>query len=85
MFGKGEDMSRREHHVVYNDDLGKWDVKKDHAQRVSGRYDTKNDAMDAARQMSRNQNTELIPHLKNGRIQSPDSHGNDPCPPRDRN
>lgn len=78
-------MRRDEHHVVYNGVLGKWDIKKDNAQRVSGRYDTKDQAMYAARQMSRNQDTELIPHLKNGRFQNPDSHGHDPCPPRDRN
>jgi hypothetical protein len=26
----------------------------------------------------------LIPHLRDGRIQNPNSHGNDPCPPRDK-
>ena len=77
-------MRRKEHHVVHNPLHGSWDVKREHAQRVSGRYATKGEAMEAGRRMSRNQGTELIPHLKNGRIQNPDSHGNDPCPPRDR-
>ena len=39
---------------------------------------------DVKREMSINQGTELIPHRKDGVIQRPDSHGNDPCPPRDR-
>ena len=77
-------MSREEHHIVYNSDLSKWDVKREHAERVSGRYATKAEAMAAGRRMSINQGTELVPHLKNGRIQNPDSHGHDPCPPRDR-
>ncbi len=75
---------RDEHHVVPNSNRGGWDVIRSGAQRVSGHYDTKQQAMDAGRVMSKNMNTELIPHLKNGQIQNPDSHGNDPCPPRDR-
>lgn len=76
-------MARPEHHVVPNPNGG-WDVKRDHAKRSSGHFDTKEDAMDAGRRISRNQNTELIPHRKDGRIQNPDSHGNDPCPPKDK-
>lgn len=77
-------MSREEHHVVYNSERGGWDVIRNGAERASGHYETKQQAMDAGRIMSRNQNTELIMHLKDGRIQNPDSHGNDPCPPRDK-
>ena len=77
-------MPRQEHHVVYNRDLNTWDVKRDHSQRVSGRYVDKNTAVHSGRAMSINQRTELIVHLKNNRIQNSDSHGKDPCPPRDR-
>ena len=35
--------------------------------------------------VSQNQHSELIPHRKDGTIQNPDSHGNDPCPPKDKN
>lgn len=38
--------------------------------------------MDAGRKISQNQKTELVIHGMNGRIQSSDSHGNDPCPPK---
>ena len=71
---------REEHHVVPNGDRGGWDVIKNGSERASGHYDTKAEAVDAGRRMSRNQGTELITHLRNGRIQNPDSHGNDPCP-----
>lgn len=72
------------HHVVHNPQSG-WDVKRENAQRISGHFDTKKDAVDAAREISRNQNTELVIHGVDGKIQQKDSHGNDPCPPKDKN
>ena len=79
----GDSMPRKEHHVVPNPDGG-WDVKRENAKRNSGHYDTKQEAMEAGRRMSINQGTELIPHRKDGTIQNPNSHGNDPCPPKDK-
>ena len=74
---------RKEHHIVYNSERGGWDVKRDGAERASVHVDTKADAIRIGREISRNQGTEMITHLMNGKIQSADSHGNDPCPPRD--
>ncbi len=74
--------NRREHHVVYNSKRGGWDIKKNGAERASAHADTKADAMRIGREMSRNQKTELIPHLMNGKFQNSDSHGSDPFPPR---
>ena len=74
---------RNEHHVVPNSERGGWDIKRNNAQRSSAHVPTKAEAMKVGRIISRNQNTELIPHLKNGKFQNPDSHGNDPCPPKD--
>lgn len=76
-------MSNDQHHVLPNKNGG-WDVKRSNAQRASGHYDTKREAMDAARVISRNQGTEMVVHNRDGKISNPDSHGNDPCPPRDR-
>lgn len=73
---------RKTHHVVPNADGG-WDVKKGGAKRSSGHYDTKRDAEQAARTISRNQGTELVIHGRDGKIQRTDSHGNDPNPPKD--
>ena len=39
-------------------------------------------AKKAGREMSINCGTELVIHRKDGRIQSSDSHGNDPYPPK---
>jgi len=77
----GDIMARDSHHIVPNPDGG-WDVKRSGGQRSSGHWDTKAEAVNAGRQISRNQGTELVIHGKDGRIQSSDSHGNDPLPPR---
>ena len=74
-------MAGKSHHVVPNPDGG-WDVKKGGAERASGHYDTKADAVKDGRQISKNQGTEFYIHGKNGKIQQKDSHGNDPFPPR---
>ena len=76
-------MSRDEHHVVPNSEGG-WDVKRSGGERASVHTDTKKEAVDAGRRISKNQNTELVIHNKDGKIANSDSHGNDPCPPKDR-
>lgn len=69
------------HHVVPNS-KGGWDVKRGGADRASSHHDTKREAIDRGRTVSRNQGTEFRVHNKDGRIASSDSHGGDPFPPR---
>lgn len=76
-------MGRDEHHVVSNPDGG-WDVKRNGADRASGHFETKQEAVDQGRKISQNQGTEFIIHNRDGKISQSDSHGNDPCPPRDQ-
>lgn len=76
-------MGRDEHHVVPNSDGG-WDVKRSGASKASRHLDTKREAEQVGREISKKQDTELIIHNKDGRISRSDSHGNDPCPPIDR-
>lgn len=76
-------MARDEHHVVHNPNGG-WDVNRNGAERVSVHTDTKIEAIDAGRKISQNQGTELVIHNRDGKISNSDSHGHDPCPPRDR-
>jgi Uncharacterized protein conserved in bacteria (DUF2188) len=71
----------KSHHVVPNPDGG-WDVKRGGAERASGNFDTKREAVDRGREISRNQETELRIHNRDGRIGQSDSHGRDPNPPR---
>jgi len=69
------------HHVVHNPDGG-WDVKRSGSSRSSGHFRTKQAAINAGREISRNQGTEFVIHGVDGKIQRKDSHGNDPFPPR---
>lgn len=65
------------HHVVHNPSGG-WDVKRGGAERASSHHDRKAEAVDAGRDVSRNQGTELRIHNADGRIAQSDSHGHDP-------
>ena len=76
-------MGTKQTHVVPNQSGG-WDVKQANAQRSSGHFDTKKEAIDYARELSRNQKSELVIHNLDGKISQKDSHGNDPCPQKDK-
>lgn len=71
------------HHIVPKPDGG-WDIKRGGAVRASGHFNTKQEAVDRGREISRNQGTELRIHNRDGRIVRSDSHGHDPCPPKDK-
>jgi len=74
------DMTKRNQHVVPRGDG--WAVQGAGAKRATELFDRKTNAVDRAREISRNQGTELLIHGQNGQIQSKDSHGNDKFPPR---
>ena len=76
-----EDIMSKQTHVVPNP-KGGWDIKQSNGQKSSGHYDTKKEATDRAREISKNQNTELVIHNKDGKIAQKDSHGNDDYPPK---
>jgi hypothetical protein len=76
-------MSRNEHHVVSNPNGG-WDVKRNNAERASGHFDTKKEAVEYGIKVSQNQQTELVIHNLDGRISNSNSFGNDPNPPKDK-
>lgn len=69
------------HHVVPNSGGG-WDVKRGGSERASGHFETKQEAVQHGRAISRNQQTELRIHNRDGRIAQSDSHGGDPNPPK---
>ena len=75
-------MSRDTHRVMPHEDG--WQVKRDGGERASRVTGTKAEAETLGRTISRNQETELQVHGRDGRIQRSDSHGRDPNPPRDR-
>jgi len=76
-------MPRKERHVIPNKEGG-WDSKRENAKKSSKHFDKKKDAMEWSRNKSKKEGSELIPHRKDGRIQNPNSYGNDPNPPKDK-
>jgi hypothetical protein len=74
---------RKTHHVVPNPGGG-WDSKKGGGIKSIKHFDRKDEAIIFTRKISQNQDSELVIHGKDGKIQQSDSHGNDPCPPKDK-
>ena len=73
-------MAGKNQHVVPH--AGGWAVRGAGAQRSSAVFDTQRQAIDRARETSRNQGSELLIHGRDGRIRERDSHGSDPFPPK---
>lgn len=75
------------YHVTKNKDLGKWQAKKEKAERVSGYYDTQAKAEKAAKDFAGNNGGgEVRIHRPTGPIRDSDTvpPGNDPIPPKDK-
>lgn len=69
-------------HVVPNKNGG-WDVKGAGNTKATKHTETQSEAIKIARDIARNQQSELVIHKRNGQIRDKDSYGNDPMPPRD--
>jgi len=75
-------MSRKSQHVVHRG--RSWAIRSSGSSRSTKVYDTQREAIEAARRIARNQETELVIHGRDGRIREKRSYGEDPFPPRDR-
>jgi len=73
-------MTSKNQHVVPHQ--GGWAVKGEGNQRATSVHITQQQAVDAARQIARNQQSELVIHRPDGRIRDKDSYGHDPFPPK---
>lgn len=69
-------MSGKNQHVVPHD--GAWAVRGAGNSRVTSTHDTQAQAIESARNIARNQESELFIHRPDGRIRDRDSYGNDP-------
>lgn len=69
-------MSNSNIHVVPHD--SSWAYRREGSERVSRTFNTQQEAIDQAREVSRRESGELFIHRPNGQIRSRDSHGNDP-------
>ncbi len=72
-------MARKGQHVV---PAGrKWAVRKAGSARTTETFGTQREAIARAREIAKNQGTELYIHGRNGRIRQRDSYGHDSYPP----
>lgn len=72
-------MGRNQHAVPHG---GDWAVRGEGNDRVTSVHRTQAEAIEAAREIARNQHAELFIHRPNGRIRDRNSYGNDPFPPK---
>lgn len=75
-------MKKNQHVVPHNN---QWAVKGAGNDRATSVHSTQNQAIEHAREIAKNQQSELLIHGKNGQIREKNSYGNDPCPPKDKN
>lgn len=73
-------MGKNQHVTPHPD--GGWQVKAAGNSKATIKTDTQSEAIDIARRIARNQESELVIHRPNGQIRDRDSFGNDPFPPR---
>lgn len=69
---------------VFNNQHGEWSVKKSGSEKAIKVFVTREKAVAFAREKSKQERNDLVIHSKDGRIQSKDSYGNDPNPPREK-
>lgn len=67
-------------HVVPVGD--KWGVQGVGNTRKTVIVDTQREAIDRAREIAQNRQSEVVIHRQNGQIRDKDSYGNDPYPPK---
>ena len=61
---------------------GGWQIKGEGNQRATVITNTQQEAINKARDIARNQKSELYIHGRDGKIREKNSHGNDPHPPK---
>ena len=73
-------MGKNQH--VTKHPAGGWQVKGEGNYRATVRTSTQREAITIARDIARNQKSELFIHGTNGQIRARDSYGHDPYPPK---
>lgn len=72
-------MSKKNQHVVTHP--SGWAVRGEGNQRVTSVHDTQQEAIEAARQIAINQESEMFIHGRDGQIRERNTYGKDYCPP----
>ncbi|MFN4290668.1 MAG: DUF2188 domain-containing protein [Permianibacter sp.] len=72
-------MSGKNQWVVRNGD--KWGVRGEDNDRLTSVHDTQQEAFERARDIARNQGSEVLIQGEDGKIRERNSYGKDPFPP----
>lgn len=73
-------MANRNQHVVPHD--GDWAVQGAGNSRATSVHETQQEAIQRAREIAQNNQSEVLIHGENGRIRARNSYGHDPYPPK---
>ena len=73
-------MTGKNQHVVPHDD--KWAVRGAGNGKVTKEFNTQREAIEHARGIAINQQSEVLIHNQQGQIRERNSYGNDPSPPK---
>jgi len=60
-----------------------WGIRGEKNSRITKNFDTQQEAIERARDIAINQESELLIHGKDGKIRERSSYGNDPLPPKE--
>lgn len=71
---------KKDQHVVPHS--GQWAVKGEKNEKATKVVDTQAEAIEIARQIAINQQSEVVIHRPDGRIRDKNSYGNDDFPPK---
>ncbi|MEZ4883713.1 MAG: DUF2188 domain-containing protein [Chitinophagales bacterium] len=69
-------------HVVKKDN--KWSVKGAGNSKSTKKFNTQKEAINFAREIAKNQKSDVVIHGRDGKVRDKDSYGNDPNPPKDK-
>jgi len=72
----------KDQHVVKHQEG--WAVKGAGNEKATKVTPTQKEAIEAAREIAINQQSEVVIHGRDGKIRDKDSYGNDPFPPKDK-
>ncbi len=72
-------MGKNQHVVKHSDG---WAVKGAGNEKATRVKETQQEAIDIAKQIAKNQQSEMLIHRRNGKIRERNSYGNDPFPPK---
>ncbi len=76
-------MSRKkDQHIVPAD--GGWGIRGEGNSRLTGVFETQQEAYDRGREIAKNNESDLYLHGRNGRIRAAESYGSDPESIRDK-